>query len=653
MKSRVFVLLSIIAVMCMALMLAGCGGGSGSNSSATPGVTLRVGADTVSNAGNIQAVSSRATMITSQLDAGATVTAYDFATGSVVATGTIGEDGFCNLQITPGLTVAIVITGQKDGKDFRLSKIVPVVPNVDTTYEATPESTIAAEAIAEKHFRTGTALDAATVEAIEEQAAEFVADHADEDFSVGGGIIAAANFGSTGSLVAEKVTTITAAVPAVINTKLVAAKNAIRQLKEVGYPLSSMVSMEGPDVANVANEVADTYGDLFDRFHDILAPSMIGHLKYAGNRTSVFQLTMGKAYTVSGTSDGLLVITADAAHDVAGQITITRVVDAATLKVVAKKTSSIDWKVTQTSSADSLQVYEVTLPQPEDMNAVSALRVSFSFRDKDYTTALTGNGALIASNKVGNYYTKMNFDGKITTAKLTSQGKFQVNFPTSVPSGAGQYKMVYDFPTSMSISDTSIVMKGEDATITLTGAMTATFQNVDADGVTVLNPKRVDMTGTYSNSHSGLNFSGQIGFNTTSTAIINLDTFQGTVTMKGEISRENYPTYTGEFTCVSAGDTNTVDLSLKSTSGSQWIRAAVTGTVIRQAGPEAATLTITNQAGVVLTFTKAANGTETGSLKVNSETVGDIVRQSGGLKVVFSDDTFEALPYDPTEYVGL
>lgn len=655
MKARVSILLSIAAVLCLALVLTGCGGGSKSPA-ATPGVTLRVGADTVADGSSIQSESrgvSRSPIITSQLDEGAIVTAYDFTTGAVVTTGTIGSDGYCSLKITPGLTVAIVITGKKGGKDFRLSKIVPVVPNIDTVYEATPESTIAAEAIAEQHFRKGTALDLATVKEIEDQAAAFVAAHEDEDFSIGGGVIAAANFGATGSLVADKVADVIAAVPTVINSKLVAAKNAVRQVKEVGYPLATMMSMEEPDTMTTAEEVAESYSAFADRFHTLLAPALLGHMALGGDSPAIDDLTMGTAYTVTGTSNGRLVLAADSAHNTAGQIIITRVVDGVTLKIIGRKTSASDWKITQTSSADALQSYEVTFTRIDDISFTNpTVRAGFSFKDKDYTTPLTFTGALVATGSNPENYSKITFDGKLTTAKLTTEGKLQVNFPTSLPSGAAEYDSTYQYPTSASFTNMGITMVGSQATIKLTGTMSATLETTPGESHLRLMPKKIDITGTYSNSHSGLTFTGTIAANRTSAVSTDMESLAGSIKMTGSISRANYPTYSADFTMTMDGTTNNVDLKLKSQSGSQYLQAAIVADVVHQAGLQDVTLTLTNQAGVQLTVVRSTDGTKTGTVKVDSDTLAAITQEGSTLKVAFTDSTFEALPFDPAAYLG-
>lgn len=143
-------LLFALATICISVLIAGCGGGGGGEQ---PGTILTIGAD-VSTGGTAGSSSVRAdSTLTAPLDAGSLVVAYDFKTGKEVARGTLDSTGWCTLRITPGLTVAVVITGTREGKNFRFSTIIPQVPIYSKEYVLTPATSIAAEAIAQEFLR--------------------------------------------------------------------------------------------------------------------------------------------------------------------------------------------------------------------------------------------------------------------------------------------------------------------------------------------------------------------------------------------------------------------------------------------------------------------------------------------------------------------
>jgi len=217
----------LLAVLCgLAMVLAGC---SGSNSkSLKGGVPLIIGADTMPGAG----FTKGAVTIAAPLDAGATVQAINFRTGEVVATGTLLADGTVSITLPAGLTVAVVITGKRGGKDYRLSLLIPVVPSADDPepFIATPQSTVATEALAESHFHEP--IDPATYAAAYNAASSF----ASADVSLGGGIVkTGSSFGnnSLDTTAAKPVTDVTS-LP--LNGKLSLAKNAVIQFNNYREP---------------------------------------------------------------------------------------------------------------------------------------------------------------------------------------------------------------------------------------------------------------------------------------------------------------------------------------------------------------------------------------------------------------------------------
>lgn len=233
----------LLSLIGLALCLAGCGGGGGAPAP-TGGVKLTLGADTLAQAKAITPLAA--------LDDGARVLATDFLTGATVATGTL-TGGACTLAgVTPGRTVAVVITGTRGGKQYRLSLIVPNVPAADAEYRVDPVSSLAAEAIAGK--LPATALDDATYQAVYD-AAETVVSNAGPaaDYSLtAGGIIAGT---ALGAVKTDAVNTLDAVVPATVDSGVAQAKNAVAQAKLA-------VGQYEPALASEAARVEDAYGEV-------------------------------------------------------------------------------------------------------------------------------------------------------------------------------------------------------------------------------------------------------------------------------------------------------------------------------------------------------------------------------------------------------
>ncbi|MCL6629010.1 MAG: hypothetical protein K6U00_05355, partial [Armatimonadetes bacterium] len=190
-------------------------------------------------------VKTRAVDLTAPLPQGSTVIVYDFKTGAEITRGTLDATGKCKLTVTPGLTVAVVITGTLDGKNYRLSLLIPQVPSTDTEYVADPVTSLAAEAIAAKHFKKGITIDQGTLDEVTDAAYDFYSSNSDADYSVGGGIFAGASFGATNSLT-NAVQDVVNTVPDTVNQNLVAAKNAVQTIKEAGVPVQSLLNQEYP-----------------------------------------------------------------------------------------------------------------------------------------------------------------------------------------------------------------------------------------------------------------------------------------------------------------------------------------------------------------------------------------------------------------------
>jgi len=635
-------LFSVTSVVIVAAVLAGCGGGGGGQ----PGVTLTIGGDTSPQSSRAD---TRAATLIAPVDPGAVVTVYDFKTGSVIKTGTIDATGFCRLDITPGLTVAVVITGTRSGKSYRLSRIIPVVPVGDTEYVVGPATTLAAEAIGEKHYRTGAAIDEGTVDVVTGLAETYVQAHTSADFSVGGGLIAGTTFGAAGSLNATALQSIIDAVPNTIDNNLVAGKNAVQQIKEAGLPLEAILSQELPDANSIfTTEVAAKYEALAARLGKLILPSILGDLQYNASEASVFGLTVGQAYKVSEKVDGILVIADDPAHNQAGKITIIYTTipgetPAGTYKVEAVKSGS-QWTVTQTFTGDPQQLYTVTVPEVPETGpgANPTLTINASLKDSDFSTPLTFSGTVRAAGTDPEHYTSITLSGTLSTPQLSSSGTFQANFPASLPAGADPSSSTYGFPTAFSMSNASITGTSGGTTIRLTGSVSVTTALITAGGGPEVLPKHIESSITYSNSHTGLSFSGSITGDWSNPASgVDETTAKGSLHVNGQLSREDHPTYSVDMRVTLDSGTATCQIDLR--AGSATLQG--TGSLALTAtGLGSADLTLTNQNGVQFTIARDALGNITGSVKVGTTKVADITKEGDLLKITYTDHTFDAFP---------
>ncbi|MDI6828548.1 MAG: hypothetical protein QME62_08710 [Armatimonadota bacterium] len=631
-------LLFALATICISVFIAGCGGGGGGEQ---PGTLLTIGAD-VYTGGTAGLSSVRAdSTLTAPLDAGSLVVAYDFETGKEVARGTLDSTGWCTLKITPGLTVAVVITGTREGKNFRFSTVIPQVPLDSKEYVLTPATSIAAEAIAQKFFKKGEQLDEGTFNKVLEVAAAFVEAHADSDYSLGGGIIGGDSFGAQDSL-GDLVADVKDSVPDEIDDKLVLAKNAVQQIKEAGLPLEALVSQEPTDISNIfTDQIANKYHALFERLAKLIVPAVGGDIKYnSEDSVSVFELAMGHAYRVIGNYDGQLVIE-DATGGQAGQITITYETSEGIYKLIATKSGST-WTVKQTSSKDSAQEYVVTISGfPENgLGANPSITGTFKLKDSVFTTPLTFNGTLSATGTDPDHYYQWVFDGALATPELSAQGRFQANFVTSLPSGADPNEdSIYSFPTGASMTNSKITLTGGGATIVLSGNISLTTQLVYENEYPQMEPKNFALSGAYSNSKSGLNFSGSITADWANPGA-ELNEASASLVLQGELLRSGHPTYYADMRFNLANSKVTSQFDLRAGSNT----LAGTGTVTLDANGKvgSGSLTLTNQSGVQFAISVNASGVLSGTVKVVGETKANITKEGNLLKITYTDGTFDA-----------
>lgn len=628
-----------LLIVSLAVVLSGCGGGGGGSDQ--PGVTLTIGADTLAGTKTLE-VKTRAVDLVAPLPQGSTVIVYDFKTGAEITRGTLDATGKCKVAVTPGLTVAVVVTGTVDGKNYRLSLLIPQVPSTDTEYVANPVTSLAAEAIAAKHFKKGVTIDQSTLDEVTEAAYDFYSSNPDMDYSVGGDVFAGASFGASDSLTTE-VQQVVDTVPSTLNQNLVAAKNAVQTIKEAGVPLRSLLDQEWPDAQSIFTEaILDNYRALSNAFGQLIGPAIFGDLRTeTESGLNIFDLELGKAYTV--VDPATLLVSQTGTTD-SNKIRITMTTDGATLTVVATKASN-SWTVKQTSSADAAMAYTLTLTDPQSIpNTNPSANVTLSLKDKNFpTTGITFSGTVSATGE--DPYSKFSFNGNLASPQVTMSGAFSVNFPSSVPEGADPGDVVYEWPTSASLSNGTITVTGGGKTLSFTGGMsfdTVVYQN--SHGEPELGVKSVEMTGDYKNSNSKVEFKGSISGAWTNAPTV-YPNAKGTLNLHGELTRTGYPTHYADITFKLDSGHITADIDLR--VGAHTLTGTASATLDADGHlVGTSTLVLTNQAGVKFSLSRNASGEYAGTIRAGSpeEKVADISKSGSLLRIDYIDSTFEEFP---------
>jgi len=461
MKSLRYLYLAGIALL--ALILAGCGGGGGGGRAVTGGTGFlaTIGADAGAGGGGLSR--SRGTAIVAKLDAGATIQAFDFTTGALLATGTIGTDGKGTINLPPGKTVAVVVKGTCNGKPYRLSLIIPAVVEDNSEYIAGPAETLAAEALAEKYYGKGTVIDTGTWEDVLEAATTLLGDEAN-DMSVGGGFVAGTTFGAAGSIDPEKAGDVIAAVPETIDDNLAKAKNAVLMVNRAGVPFKVFVDEEVPDLTQVAEETkngitdvhledfADKYRILGERLGEMFFPAINGDYWYGSDTIGIDNLEVGKAYKLVDTRAGHQYELQDyPAGNVAGVVTIIKENVGDTLTLTSRESGGT-WTLTERSTADTLLNYTVILPDSEPAGANPTITANISLRDKYITTPITLTGTVSLAGPDGGPYTTAVFTGTLTSLEVNATSQTTLKFPATVPVGAPEGWSTYYYPTEITLN---------------------------------------------------------------------------------------------------------------------------------------------------------------------------------------------------------
>jgi len=632
----------------LAFLLAGCSGGGGGEM--TPGVTLLIGADTGAPSAGM---TRNGVTLQAPLDGGSTVTVYDFRTGAVIRTGTLGSNGFCSLSNIPtGLTVAIVATGTHSGNPYRLSTLIANVPNSNAMVILTPETSLAAEVIAQHFYLHNQIIDQATFNTVLIAAQDYVDANPGTDYSIDNGVFQGSVFGDSGSLGAGALASLIAAVPGTIDNNVVLAKNAVQQFKEAGFTLHQLIDVPPPDMQAIFTAtIQNNYQVLGDRLLLLLLPVAQGAMDYYDGSdwhsgVTITDLTVGSAYQVTTNYGGYLEIAADPAHNTAGQITLIDNTSGTAYTLVARQVSAL-WQLTQTSAADPQLLYRLTFPALVYGGTPGVnpdLNFSVMLQDANFTTPLAFQGSISATGSDVNHYTKITFDGTLTTPQVTSGGTLEIQFPSTVPSGARPGAMVYDFPTSFSMTGANIVLHGQNYNVVLTGAITAASAVVTGgDGYKTIIPRSFSLSGGYADTRFEMDFHGLLTANWANPATdIAPNTVNGTVNLDGTLARDGFNTYTGHLHfALNAGQLSS---TLLLESGAYKLTGTGSATLTATGAMEDGSLTLTNQAGVVFTLGADSNGDPTGTVTVNGTQVATITSgEFGGIKILYTDGTFDEI----------
>ena len=691
MKTTLWV--GIIGLLVLATFLPGCGGGGGAP--LLPAVTLNIGADT-----DVGRRAASLPALTAPLDAGATIDVYDFRNGQKIKSGTTGATGFGEVLLTPGLNVAVVVTGTRVDKPYRLSGIIAMVPSHDQDYVVYPLTTIVAEAIAQTYYKKNQVVDEYTIgpgtvllPTVQDAADAYQSapENVDADISIGAGLIEADSvFGSAGSLNAALAAVI-AAVPATIDNNLVLAKNAVGQIQEAGLYLSTFASDEESVFKSYydtlqsipIDEVQAKYTAVFDRLSLLLLPAVGGGFTYQGESyAGIFAgLTMGKRYQLAG---GVLT---DSSPDTPGHITIDYPTGGGPYHLVATVSGTI-WTITQTSDGDLTLEYLVVMPTPTDeLGPNPSLTGRISLKDKDLTTPVTFEGTATAKGLDQDHYTHATFNGTLTSAEVTASGSFAADFPATKPAGADPDEKIYDFPTRFSMSNGKVEGTIAPLTASLSGNIAVTTKlisipgeypdayvrpaQVTLDGTltlddgqkTVTLSGKISWTGTwvavgdtdkpssmsarsegdYSDSSTELAFSGTMS-GTWRKATSSTASDTGTLTLVGSLERPKYGAYSANLR-VAVDGAGVLSLTItKLQFGAYSLTGSGTVATLPSA-PASGSLDLTNQAGVKFHLVQASSYNWSGTITVSGQQMATITAEANGmLKITFSDGTIQYLP---------
>ena len=474
-------------------------------SALTFGTNIWLGATANTASGKAFARLSSPTRPTSAttLDAGATIQVLNFRTGSVIGTGNTGANGSGTVNVTAGLTVAIVITGTQTINSavnhYRLSTIIASVPTTSTTYVLSADSSVAAEAFASAALGTNRVIAPSSFDSVVTIAFNTLAGLPSQQqnysieastplingsFAFGAGGDAALNT----TLVAPVIT----AVQNIIPPPLVMAKNDVAQIKAIGLPLASLASDERASLQTAGSELSTAvqainvstvetkYPALWQRLHGMIFPiffqggssgwSYGGQTWYSG---TVFEnggyFQFGNAYLATPSTDSYgdnyLLVTLDPNHTAPANQIIVHTAnwpDGAVYKIViddnalsAVVTSSDDPNLNYSVKfTTSVPIASITSPGIATL-ANPSLTGTFSVKDSQLTTGITFTGTISATGINYQSYTAFNFSGKLTSDEVNATATAQVTFAANAPASSttGNH---YNYVTGISLTNASL-----------------------------------------------------------------------------------------------------------------------------------------------------------------------------------------------------
>ena len=172
-------------------LLAGCGG----SSSPTLNGAQRNPANTVLAIGAMTQLGTGTTGYSAPLGKG-TIDIYDFSTGAKldsVSGATDAVTGIGKVSAVPGFSVVVVVKGTlgTSNTPYRLSTIIPTVPVANGSFTLGPDTTLAAEALGAKFFKTGTGIDSKSWATVNSKATTSwqALPAAQQNISLGGGLL--------------------------------------------------------------------------------------------------------------------------------------------------------------------------------------------------------------------------------------------------------------------------------------------------------------------------------------------------------------------------------------------------------------------------------------------------------------------------------
>lgn len=647
---------AILVVAGLAVFLAGCGGGGGGSSLHNTGVELAIGTDVTPD---LDKAETRAPVdLETSLNAGAQVTVYNFETGDVVATGQIGANGLCTVIVPPGITVAVVVTGKHDGKDYRLSTIIPSVPQDGTTEILSPTTSLAAEAIAQMAFSQNLTVAEEDWQAVLEAAQQYASDNPETDYSLGDGTVFTGapgdpeEFGKPEGLDEEEVQEVIDAVPEETYNEVAAAKRAVKQIREAGVPLKDMLSMEMPDLEGVFTEaVAEKYSALADRLALLALPALFDefYLDDTSSYVGLSDLEPGHVYGIEPEEGWMLAEITDGEYyqPETGKVVILAYdeFDDVVYRAVASKSGSV-WTIVQTSEADPDLLYTITVTDIDSIPAANpTATLTANLADGSLEDSIVFDGTVSAVGSSRNSYTKITVVGELTSENIESGGTFEANFPAAKPAGAEADDTTYQYPTSFHSENAHVAFTNEGTTIALTGRISANMTTLSTPEGPQVVPNRIELEGGYINNHSGLDFQGSIIGNWPNPAWDpNPTQIVGTLVLDGRFTREGRLPYQAnlEFSLNNGAAACDIDLQL----GASTLTGRVSAQLRDDQHPLNATLTLTDQADVVFALAAPDGLPATGTITKGTDEAATITVAENLIRIDYNDDehSFEEFP---------